>query len=165
MPATRVTKKCFGCKQVFRTEELVQYFSITGKTSNWYCPTCLAEKQERERFSNKVCEIFGIKSPGPQIWTERKRLKNTYGYTDSAIIDCLEYIYYVQKKDKLAESLVLVNPRSMANMKAWRADQKARASSITAAIATTEMREYIVPIQEKKKEKKEVSLEDGLFDD
>lgn len=165
MPTIHTTRKCFGCKQDFRKEELVEYFSITGKTSNWYCPKCLEEKQARERFSNKVCEIFGIKSPGPRIWTERKRLKNTYGYTDDSIVDCLEYIYYIQKKDKLAESLALVNPKFMAQMKAWKNTQKAQASSLTAAIVNTEMREYVVPVQENKEQKKEISLEDGLFDD
>lgn len=165
MPRISTTKKCFGCKEEFRKEELVEYFSITGKTSNWYCPKCLAEKQARERFSNKVCEIFGIISPGPRIWTDRKRLKDTYGYTDDIIIDCLDYIYNVQKKNKLSESLALINPRSVANMKAWKLDQKARASSIVAAIANTETHEYIVPVNEKKREKKVTNLEDGLFDD
>ena len=58
---------------------------------------CYEDNIEREKFSNKVCEIFGIKSPGPVIWTQRKKLRDTYGYTDSAIIDCLEYIYNVLK--------------------------------------------------------------------
>lgn len=161
----QLTRKCAGCKQDIRKDEMVQYFSSTGKTSRWFCHTCLMEAQARERFSNKVCEIFGIKSPGPVIWTQRKRLRDKYGYTDDAIVDCLEYIYNVEHMDKLAESLGLVGPRSMANMKAWRADQKARASSIAAAIANTETHEYIVPVQERKKKKEEISLDDGLFDD
>lgn len=159
----KMTRKCAGCKEEYRKDEMVEYFSITGKTSAWYCPTCLAERQARERFSNKVCEIFGIKSPGPRIWTERKRLRDKYGYTDNAIVDCLEYIYHVQKKDKLADSLVLVNPRSMANMKSWKAEQRAKAGSLAAAIANTEVREYEVPVNEKKKEKKEIDLDEYLF--
>lgn len=160
----QLTRKCAGCKQSIRKTEMVEYFSPTGKTSAWYCPACLAEKQARERFQNKVCEIFGIKSPGPRIWTERKRLRDKYGYSDDAIVDCLDYIYHVEKKDKLVESLALVNVRSMNNMKAWRADQKARASSIAAAIATTETTEYIVPITEKKKKKEEINLDDALLE-
>ena len=96
--------------------------------------------------------------------TQRKRLRDTYGYTDDAIVDCLEYIYNVEHMNKLKESLGLVNPRSMANMKAWRADQKARASSLVAAAATMETKEYIVPINEKKKKKEKLNLDDALLE-
>lgn len=161
----KLTRKCYDCKGDFRKEELVEYFSASGKTSTWYCPACLAARQERERFSDKVCEIFGIKSPGPRIWTERKRLRNTYGYTDDAIIDCLEYIYHVENSRKLTESLCLVTPETMERTKKWHAAQRAKASSIAAAIAQAPQKEYIVPISEHTNPKNEVDLEDGLFDD
>ena len=159
-----ITRKCAGCKQEFHKDELIQYSSLSGKTTYWFCKDCYEEKLAREKFSNKVCEIFGIKSPGPRIWTERKRLKNTYGYTDDSIVDCLDYIYNVVKKDKLAESLALVNPRSMANMKAWKADKQARAGSIAAAIANTETKEYVVPIKENTSKRKEINLDDALLE-
>ena len=161
----RLTRKCFECKQDIRKEEMVEYFTASGKTSHWYCRTCLAEKQARERFANKVCELFGIQAPGPIIWTQRKRLRDTYGYTDDMIIDCLDYIYNVLKMKKLSESLVLVNPRNMIGMKAWRADKQALAGSIAAAIANTKMHEYIVPIEEKRKKKKTINLDDALLED
>lgn len=160
----QLTRKCYGCKQDIRKEEMIQYTSLSGKSSYWYCKTCYEEKLAREKFSNKVCEIFGIKSPGPRIWTERKRLRDKYGYTDSAIIDCLEYIYNVVKKDKLSESLALVNPKSMLNMKAWRADRQARAGSIAAAMANTQTKEYIVPIKENTSKREEINLDDALLD-
>lgn len=161
----KITRKCAGCKEDFRKEEMVEYSSISGKTSNWYCPKCLAEKQARERFSNKVCEIFGIKSPGPRIWTERKRLQATYGYTDDSIVDCLDYIYNEKKLKRLAESLTLVNPKSMEETKKWKDKKAAQGSSIAAAIANTQMKEYFVPIRENKTERPKTNLEDGLFDD
>ena len=161
----QVTRKCYGCKQDIRKEEMVQYSTPSGKTTYWYCKDCYEEKISRERFQMKVCEIFGIKTPGPLIWTQRKRLRDEYGYTDDAIVDCLDYIYNVEHMNKLKESLGLVNPRSMSKMKAWRADKKARASSLTAAIANMDTKEYIVPVQERKKIKKEINLDDGLFDD
>ena len=159
-----ITKKCAGCKQEFHKDELIQYASLSGKTTYWFCKECYAEKLAREKFSDKVCEIFGIKSPGPRIWTERTRLINTYGYTDDAIVDCLDYIYNVVKKNKLAESLALVNPRSMANMKSWRATKQAQAGSIAAAMVTTETKEYIVPIQENNTKKQEINLDDALLE-
>lgn len=162
----KLTRKCASCRQDFRKEELVEYTSISGKTTLWYCPNCLKEKQERERFSLKVCEIFGITTPGPRIWTERKRLRDNYGYTDGAIIDCLDYIYNVLKKKKLSESLVLVNPYSMNQMNKWRATKKAQANSLAVAMASMEnATEYVVPVQENRKERKQTSLDDGLFDD
>ena len=161
----QLTRKCHGCGKDIRKDEMIQYSTPSGKTTYWFCKNCYEEKLDREKFQNKVCEIFGITTPGPLIWTQRKRLMDEYGYTDSAIVDCLEYIYNVEHMKKLKESLGLVNPRSMAKMKAWRADKKARAGSLAAAISTMETKEYIVPIQERKKVKKEINLDDGLFDD
>lgn len=160
----QMTRKCQGCKQNIHKSEMIQYFTPSGKTSYWYCKDCYEEKIAREKFQNKVCEIFGIKSPGPLIWTQRKRLRDTYGYTDDAIVDCLEYIYNVEHMNKLKESLGLVNPRSMNNMKAWRADKKARASSLVAAAANMKTKEYIVPINEKKKKKEKLNLDDALLE-
>ena len=160
----RITRKCAGCKQEFRKDELIQYATLTGKTTYWYCKDCYEERLAREKFSTKVCEIFGIKSPGPRIWTERKRLVNTYGYTDDAIVDCLDYIYNVEKTNKLAESLALVTPRNMSNMKLWKATKQAQAGSIAAAIATTETKEYIVPVRENLHKKEEINLDDALLD-
>jgi hypothetical protein len=160
----QITRKCSGCKQEFRKDEMIQYATLSGKTTYWFCKNCYEDKLAREKFSNKVCEIFGIKSPGPRIWTERKRLKNDYGYTDDAIVDCLDYIYNVVKKNKLAESLALVSPRSMANMKSWRATKQAQAGSIAAAMANTETKEYIVPIRENNNKREEINLDDALLD-
>jgi hypothetical protein len=161
----QLSRKCSGCGETFRKTEMVEYFSPTGKTSHWYCPKCLEEKQARERFANKVCQLFGIKAPGPVIWTQRKRLQNEYGYTDDAIIDCLDYIYNVKKMKKLSETLGLVNPRNMEETRAWKEKKKAEGASLAAAVANTQMKEYIVPVRENKSKKKETSLDDGLFDD
>lgn len=161
----KVTATCHDCKEVFRKEEMIQYASPTGKTLYWYCHNCYEERMARERFSRKVCEIFQLKSPGPRIWTERKRLRNNYGYTDDTIVDCLEYIYEVEKKDKLAESLALVTPRYVAAMKTWKAQQKALGGRLIAASQTTTVEKRIVNIPEPKSVKKEINLDDGLYDD
>ena len=160
----QMTRKCYGCKQDIMKDEMIQYSTLSGKTSYWFCKPCYEERMARERFQLKVCQIFGIKTPGPVIWTQRKKLRDTYGYTDDAIVDCLDYIYHVQHKNILSESLVLVGPKSMAQMKSWKADQKARASSIAAAIANTETKEYVVPIKENTKKREEINLDDALLD-
>ena len=115
MPKTS-TKQCYGCKQTFLKTELIDYTPIAAKISHSYCPACLKEKQAKDNFSMKVCSIFQLKSPGPRIWNERKRLIDKYGYTDEIIIDCLDYIYNVEHAAKLAESLCLVNPTTVAKM-------------------------------------------------
>ena len=158
------TKKCHGCNQVFRREELIDYASPGPKTMYSYCPKCLEEKHAREAFSIKVCTIFGLKSPGPRIWTERKRLYDKYGYTDNVIIDCLEYIYYVEKKKKLVESLCLVTPYMVDKMMKYKNKQAAQAASLVRAM-NTEMTEYVVPIRENVSKKKESwNPEDWLED-
>lgn len=160
----QLTRKCHDCRQDILKEEMISYTTSSGKTTYWLCKNCYEDRISREKFSNKVCEIFGIPSPGPLIWTQRKHLQNTYGYTDDAIVDCLDYIYHVIKMKKLKESLGLVNPRNMNNMKAWRAANKAQASSIAAAIANTETQQYIVPIRENNKKRKEINLDDALLE-
>ena len=97
----QLTRKCHGCGQDIHKDEMIQYSTVSGKTSYWFCKNCYEEKMARERFQIKVCQIFGIKSPGPLIWTQRKRLRDTYGYTDDAIVDCLEYNYNVEHMNKL----------------------------------------------------------------
>ena len=74
---------------------------------------------------------------------------DTYGYTDSIIIDCLDYIYNVEHKKKLSESLCLINPEMIARMQAHGQIQERESNKIVAAI-NTKTNEYIVPIQKKK---------------
>lgn len=159
----KITRKCHGCGQEIRKDEMIQYSTLSGKTSYWFCRSCYEDKLARERFQMKVCQIFGIKSPGPLIWTQRKRLQDTYGYTDDAIVDCLEYIYHVKNMNKLKESLGLINPRNMEEMKRWRATKKTQASNVVAAIVNTEIIEETVPFNIEKNVKKEINLDDALL--
>ena len=85
----QLTRKCAGCKQDIHKNEMIQYSSLSGKTTLWYCKSCYEEKLARERFSNKVCEIFGIKSPGPVIWAQRKKIREKYGERFMLMAKCL----------------------------------------------------------------------------
>lgn len=160
----KLTRKCYSCKGDFRKEEMVEYTSYSGKTSQWYCHNCYDQKVEREKFSNEVCKIFGIKSPGPRIWTERKRLQATYGYTDQVIIDCLEYVYTVEGAKKLAESLCLINPVTVDRMMQHKRSQDNQANNLINALKT-ETVEYIVPVQERQARKKEILNPEDFLDD
>ena len=147
------TLKCYGCKESFPKSQLINYASIHAKNAQNYCPKCLKEKQDREFFAEKVCKIFGLKSPGPRIWTERKRLIDNYGYTDSIIIDCLDYIYNIEKKKKLSESLFLVNPVMVDKMVQYKKSQNNEAMRLAAAMQT-KTKEYVAPVQKQKQIKK-----------
>lgn len=161
----KLTRQCYGCKQDIRKDEMIEYSSITGKTSHWYCKDCYEEKLARERFQNKVCQIFGLKSPGPLIWTQRKNLHEKYGYTDDAIIDCLDYIYNVKHAKKLVESLGLINQKSMEEMKKWRAKQQEMGVRFAASIENTKtMEEQVVTVLDKKKKKEVINLDDALLE-
>ncbi len=142
---------------------MIQYSSISGKSTYWYCQSCYEEKLAREKFQQKVCQIFGLESPGPLIWTQRKRLIDKYGYTDDAIVDCLDYIYHVKHMDKLKESLGLVGPRSMDEMKKWRAWKKAQANNIVAALVNTDITKEAVMLNVEKNVKQEINLDDALL--
>ena len=161
----KLTRKCYGCGESFRKENMIEIFSISGKTSQWYCVKCANEKHVRDAFSDKVCQIFGLKTPGPRIWTERKRLQNTYGYTDDIIVDCLDYIYNVKKFRKLVESLALVKPSMVDEMMTYKKHQDYNNNKIITAM-DTEMKEYIVPLKKKiEKKKEQLNPDDYLFDD
>ena len=149
----KLTKKCYNCKESFRTTELIGYTGPRAKNPQFYCPKCLVERQARDEFSDKVCEIFGIKVPGPRIWTERKRLMETYGYTDNIIIDCLDYIYNIKKYNKLAESLCLIKPPLVNEMMNYKRQQENEGSKIARA-ATTKIETINVNARENNKIRK-----------
>ena len=164
MPKTS-TKQCYGCKQTFLKTELIDYTPIAAKISHSYCPACLKEKQDRERFSDTVCKIFGLKSPGPRIWTERLRLQTAYGYTDDIIINTLEYLYYTKKYKKLSESLALVNPTNVEQMLKQKRKESTKANLFVQAMNSPTVN-HIVQVKENNSSlKKNWNPDDWLEDE
>lgn len=162
----RTTKQCHECKQQFRYADLVEYTGIDAQTPFSYCAPCLEKRISRDNFNIKVRQIFGIKSPGPRIWTERKRLQDRYGYTDDTLADCLDYIYTVEKKKKFAESLCLINPETVNKMMQWKRSEEYKVTSILyAAQQAQSFKEYTVPIKENTKSNKTVLNADDFLND
>jgi len=164
--AIRPTHKCFICKEIFRNEDMVNYATARAQKANWYCRDCYNKKIEQERFLEKVCEIFGSKAPGSKIWTQRKRLQQNYGYTDSVLIDCLDYIYNVKKIKKTTDTLGYINPSLVEEMKKYKRAQEAKNNLIISSI-NTPIEEHFVDVQENnsKKIKEKINPDDWLFDD
>lgn len=165
----KATLQCFKCKQQFLRNELVEYAGPRSTTFHKYCPNCLKEQQSRDKFSESVCNIFGLKAPGPRIWAERKRLMDTYGYTDQTIIDCLNYIYLVEKAQKLSESLCLVNPPTVEKMMKYKQRQEYEQNKLASAFAesiNSDVKPQLIKIKENTSTvgKKNWSLDD-FFDD
>lgn len=159
------TKQCYVCKQQFRKNELVDYASPRAKILHSYCKKCLEEKKAKDSFSDAVCYIFGIKMPGPRIWTERKRLIDTYGYSDQTIVDCLNYLYNVKKMKKLTESICLVTPVTIHEMLEYE-KQKSFEITYMAKAFETETVEHFVPTPKRKKQVQKIEYDpDEWLDD
>jgi len=161
----KTTRKCYGCKQSFPVQEMVQYSTLTGATAYWYCIKCLVDRQERDYFSDQVCRIFGIKSPGPILWTQRKRIKEQYGYTDEVIIECLEYMYNVAHYKKLSETLVLVTPTNVEKALRYKQTKDNQGKMIATALAQAEYKNMQVKVQENVVEQDELNPDDFLYDE
>lgn len=160
----RATHKCYGCKEIFHNNELIKYASPGCKTMQWYCSKCYTNKLARERFLSEICRIFGVKAPGPQIWTERKRIIDTYGYTDDTIIDCLNYVYEIEKIQKKKPTLYFVTPPMVDKMKQYKHAEQSKAMSLVQA-TKQEIYEHIVPIKENIKNKKTIYNPDEWLGD
>lgn len=160
----KITRKCATCKQERRVEEMIQYTSLSGKTTYWYCPKCYEEKVSRDNFSTRVCALFGISTPGPQIWTERKRLREKYGFSDEEIIDTLDYLVRVEHKKILSESLYLVTPVNVLHMKDYKRKENNRLESLTNTLTTQtiELEKLTPTIKKEKSNIKTYSLDDWV---
>lgn len=130
------TLKCYGCKEEFRREELTGFCAFGAKNSHNFCHKCLQERMERDKFATAICILFGLKAPGPRIWSERQRLREKYGYTDDVIIDCLNYLKEVEHTKFFAESLYLVQPQTVERMEAYRMKQQILSQQLIDAFNT-----------------------------
>lgn len=156
------TRTCCKCHTVDLKNNMI---STNGKAP-FYCQKCHNEKIARAAFSDKVCHIFGLKMPGPRIWTERARIIEKYGYTDQIIIDCLDYIYNIENKKKLAESLCLVTPANVEKMLKYKRQQDFKENRIVDAIidGINDKREIPrVKLRENTKTKKKTTWDDENY--
>ena len=160
------TRTCYKCHTVDLKDNMISV-NDDGRAP-FICVECHNEKVSREKFSDTVCHIFGIKAPGPRIWTERKRIIEKYGYTDQIIIDCLDYIYNTQKSKKLAESLFLVNPTNVEKMMKYKARKDYEENKIVSAFVdslTNKVEPRRIHVRENVTEKTIWSVDDEFFDD
>lgn len=97
MPITKLV--CTSCKNRFYRNDLIPYKGLN------YCQDCYAAKLAREKFSEEICSLFGIMTPGPRIWKQRKDMIAQYNYTDDMIILAIKYAKYVKKMQDFGYSI------------------------------------------------------------
>ena len=162
--AGRSILTCYECKEKFPREQLVAYATPGAVTQHNYCPKCLEDKIARDNFSAEICKIFGVKSPGARIWTERKRIQDEYGYTDNTIIDCLKYVYETAGAKKIVNSLCLVTPTNVEKMMKMKRRQTVTANHFESALNMKYNKEVISYREAPKK--KDIHLDiDSILED
>ena len=83
--------KCFECKENVHSDDAV------GADGHYYHSNCYALTLDRKAFMTYVCQLFGLKAPGPVIYSQRKNFMTKYKYTDAGMLKTLKYLYEVQK--------------------------------------------------------------------
>ena len=152
---------CCSCKEKIPREEIIFYGSQENQMK--YCPTCYQEKRKREIFYDFVCELFGIRSPGPKIYSQRKRLKDSYGYSDEVIMKTLEYLYKIKKLNKGFETLGLVNPKNVDEALCYFADIEKEKEKM-ANFEPKKIKKIIVPVKPSERKVELINLDDYLED-
>ena len=66
---------CAECSKQKRDIKKYPRSEIVEYNGRKLCPACYKQAVENEKFRIFICELFGVKSPGPKIYTQRKRLK------------------------------------------------------------------------------------------
>lgn len=157
----RQTLTCSSCHTKFPREEIIFYGS--AKNPIKYCPQCYSDRIDRDKFTNYICELFGIRVPGPKIYTQRKALKEKYGFTTDTIIQTLEYLYRVKKLDRTYESIGLVNPQTVEEAKNYY-KQKALIYEKLKKAEETKVKDLITPIQKKERKVDLLDIDEYLED-
>ncbi len=157
---------CSECSKQKKENKLYPRDEIINYKGQNYCPKCYAEKLEKEKFSEFICNLFGLKAPGPVIYSQRKRLKEKYYYTDETIMKTLRYIYDIKKCNKLVESLGLVTPENVeAARKYFNREEKKYDDFKTAIIENQKATKVIVPMKKKPQKEKANYLDNVDWDD
>lgn len=87
--------KCHMCgEQVLITER------VADTQGYWYHPNCLEQQEKRTELLNYICMLFGLKKPGPIVFSQLKRFTQGYGYTYDGILKALKYHYEIKHGDK-----------------------------------------------------------------
>jgi SPBc2 prophage-derived uncharacterized protein yorH len=87
--------KCAGCGLQVDKNEAIRY-----KDKNFH-KKCYEIQKDKDEIFKYVCELFGLKKPGPVIYSQLKRFMEKYPhYTYKGILNSLVYFYDVKHSSK-----------------------------------------------------------------
>lgn len=83
--------KCGACNRAVRDgQERIE------EEARIFHSECYPAYRDRKEFTDYVCKLFGLKKPGPVIYSQRRTFMDKYGYTDRGMVLALRYAYEVQ---------------------------------------------------------------------
>lgn len=151
---------CVNCHQKFSRKEIVNF---NGKN---LCFECHKEASEKNAFDIFICQLFGLKKPGPKIYSQRKNLLER-GYSLNAIRQTLDYLFNIKglSKKEATIGILLTNPEYFDEAKEYyrKENQNIENWSIAAQEQAAAKR-FIVPIRESVKEQKKINLDEINWD-
>lgn len=157
MAGLRELLTCAECSKQKREIKKYPRKEIINFNGRNLCPNCYKQAKENEEFKIFICELFGVKSPGPKIYSQRKRLKEQYGFSDTTIMRTLEYVFRVKKMNKAFESLGLVTPAMVEEAHQYHLKRKAMEQVVRPE--EIQVREFLVPIKEPERKKNLLSYD------
>ena len=157
MAGLRELLTCAECSKQKREIKKYPRKEIINFNGRNLCPNCYKQAKENEEFKIFICELFGVKSPGPKIYSQRKRLKEQYGFSDTTIMRTLEYVFRVKKMNKAFESLGLVTPAMVEEAHQYHLKQKALEKVVN--LDEIKIKRHIVPIKETERKKNLLSYD------
>lgn len=97
--------KCYECKTNVAKADAIH------EGGHYFHNGCFVVYTNRQAFAAYVCQLYGLKAPGPVIYSQRKNFIEKYGYTDDGMIKALRYAYEVKHiKITKAESRIGIIP-------------------------------------------------------
>ena len=162
------TLKCYKCGQQYPRGDIVEYTTTRSKVPHRYCPNCLKIAQDTDYFFAKVAEFYKKDIPWATINNRRNKLRETYGYTDKTIIDCLEYAYNVKGYVVLEKALGIVKPSLVEEMFQYKKQQEYENNKIATAFIDGINNKVEIPrirIRENTRKKPDWNIDDYFFDE
>lgn len=65
-----------------------------------YHADCCKKQKDRDELISYICNLFGLKKPGPVVYSQLKRFVEVQKYTYEGILHSLQYFYDVKKGSK-----------------------------------------------------------------
>ena len=129
------------------------------KNKNFH-PLCCEKQKDRDDLLAYICQLFGLKAPGPIIYRQLKLFLDKYSYyTYKGIKNSLIYFYEVQKKSTEKSNNAIgivpyVYDQAQEYFEKIEKQQERVASAIGNSLEDTEVKTIV--IRKNKKKKKEL---------